>query len=1589
MTNIIKVAGAFVAGTCPEAGAYTNSWTVTDACGNVSASYTQVITIIDTQAPVWTTAVNFLNRTVQCSDAAGIAAAQALFPSATDNCDTDVTNIIKVAGAFVAGTCPEAGTYTNTWTVTDACGNVSAAYTQVITIIDTQAPTWTTAVNFLNRTVQCSDAAGIAAAQALFPSATDNCDTDVTNIIKVAGAFVAGTCPEAGSYTNSWTVTDACGNVSASYTQVITIIDTQAPIWTTAVNFLNRTVQCSDAAGIAAAQALFPSATDNCDADVTNIIKVAGAFVAGTCPEAGTYTNTWTVTDACGNVSAAYTQVITIIDTQAPTWTTAVNFLNRTVQCSDAAGIAAAQALFPSATDNCDTDVTNIVKTAGAFVAGTCPEAGSYTNSWTVTDACGNVSAAYTQVITIIDTQAPTWTTAVNFLNRTVQCSDAAGIAAAQALFPSATDNCDTDVTNIIKVAGAFVAGTCPEAGSYTNSWTVTDACGNVSAAHTQVITIIDTQAPVWTTAVNFLNRTVQCSDAAGIAAAQALFPSATDNCDADVTNIIKVAGAFVAGTCPEAGTYTNSWTVTDACGNVSASYTQVITIIDTQAPVWTTAVNFLNRTVQCSDAAGIAAAQALFPSAMDNCDTDVTNIVKTAGAFVAGTCPEAGSYTNSWTVTDACGNVSASYTQVITIIDTQAPVWTTAVNFLNRTVQCSDAAGIAAAQALFPSATDNCDTDVTNIIKVAGAFVAGTCPEAGTYTNTWTVTDACGNVSAAYTQVITIIDTQAPTWTTAVNFLNRTVQCSDAAGIAAAQALFPSATDNCDTDVTNIIKVAGAFVAGTCPEAGSYTNSWTVTDACGNISAAYTQVITIIDTQAPTWTTAVNFLNRTVQCSDAAGIAAAQALFPSATDNCDTDVTNIIKVAGAFVAGTCPEAGTYTNTWTVTDACGNVSASYTQVITIIDTQAPVWTTAVNFLNRTVQCSDAAGIAAAQALFPSATDNCDADVTNIIKVAGAFVAGTCPEAGTYTNTWTVTDACGNVSAAYTQVITIIDTQVPTWTTAVNFLNRTVQCSDAAGIAAAQALFPAATDNCDADVTNIIKVAGAFVAGTCPEAGSYTNSWTVTDACGNISAAYTQVITIIDTQAPTWTTAVNFLNRTVQCSDAAGIAAAQALFPAATDNCDADVTNIIKVAGAFVAGSCPEAGTYTNSWTVTDACGNISASYTQVITIIDTQAPTFTRPPDDVICRNADCSYDISPGITGDVNDENDNCSTNLNATYLDDASGAADCDKAGIILRTWSLIDHCGNAAANQIQIIRVNPIPSISVLQDDAILCYTGGSVNFDINTSNTVVPGGQWRYDVEITYPSDVTGIHGGPDGTVIITDLTATGIASFTDDLSNNGDNVKTVIYRFIPHILPGDGGAECGNGIPIIRTVEINPQPKVTVNTDQVICYDGDAIIDVSTANTSVSSGGQWRYDVSPVTYPVGVTGDWASGLPDQTATGIAALTDNLVNNTSDVQTVTYTFTPHIRPGDGGAECTAGVPVTVTVNINPRPRIAVITDTELCYDNPAIFDVTRLNIVHSGSTWYYDVSPVIYPAGVTGDWVVRSYRPDSNRDSSTDR
>ncbi|KFE99116.1 choice-of-anchor L domain-containing protein, partial [Flavobacterium hydatis] len=390
-------------------------------------------------------------------------------------------------------------------------------------------------------------------------------------------------------------------------------------------------------------------------------------------------------------------------------------------------------------------------------------------------------------------------------------------------------------------------------------------------------------------------------------------------------------------------------------------------------------------------------------------CNNDATGAIDIAVSGGTGT------YTYSWTKD---GNPFASTTQDLTNILSGAYIVTvTDANSCQQQLSVTINSGDSTKPIVNPlpaastincpqtpvfavaTATDNSGT--VSSLTFADVNTPGSCPGTYSITRTWTAKDACNNTSLPVSQTINVVDTTPPTWTTAPTALNVTLQCSDTAGLTAAQASAPVATDACST--VTYTKVSGAFVAGNCANAGTYTNTWKATDVCTNESTVFTQTITIQDTTAPTWTTAPASLDVTLQCSDTAGLTAAQANAPVATDNCGGTVT-YTKISGAFVAGTCANSGTYTNTWKATDVCTNESTVFTQTITIQDTTAPTWTTAPASLDVTLQCSDTAGLTAAQANTPVATDNCGGTVT-YTKVSGAFVAGTCINSGTYTNTW--------------------------------------------------------------------------------------------------------------------------------------------------------------------------------------------------------------------------------------------------------------------------------------------------------------------------------------------------------------------------------------------------------------------------------------------------------------------------------------------------------------------------------------------------------------------------------------------------------
>ena len=179
-------------------------------------------------------------------------------------------------------------------------------------------------------------------------------------------------------------------------------------------------------------------------------------------------------------------------------------------------------------------------------------------------------------------------------------------------------------------------------------------------------------------------------------------------------------------------------------------------------------------------------------------------------------------------------------------------------------------------------------------------------------------------------------------------------------------------------------------------------------------------------------------------------------------------------------------------------------------------------------------------------------------------------------------------------------------------------------------------------------------------------------------------------------------------------------------------------------------------------------------------------------------------------------------------------------------------------------------------------IRCAMMAPPNFTIvNPTNQT---GEWRYDLDVTYPAGVTGTLSDGSGQTTL---------NLTDNLVNSTLLVQTVTYHFTPHIDPGDGDGECQDGVDTLITVYINPQPRIEVTADDTLCYDGTTNFTISDPTTHT---GPWTYDLD-VTYPLGVTGV----LTDQNGISDLSLTDNLVNTTNDEQVVTYHFTPHIRTG----------------------------------------------------------------------------------------
>ncbi|TBX64661.1 gliding motility-associated C-terminal domain-containing protein, partial [Flavobacterium silvisoli] len=673
---------------------------------------------------------------------------------------------------------------------------------------------------------------------------------------------------------------------------------------------------------------------------------------------------------------------------------------------------------------------------------------------------------------------------------------------------------------------------------------------------------------------------------------------------------------------------------------------------------------------------------------------------------------------------------------------------------------------------------------------------------------------------------------------------------------------------------------------------AGQSTNQ----DLTGLVPGDYTVVIkdangcTITKSRTITATTpAVPVFNSTSDITVACGAATTSSLSytNSGSGSCLISGSVTSTLSSQTPAGAC--GGTVVETWTYTDAYGR-TITKTRNITVSPAALPTMTAPAN---TTVACG---------ALPAPSTISFSNGLNGGCLISGtsnpstfSATPGAC--GGTVTETWTATDSCGRALAPVSRTITVSPAALPTMTAPAD---TTVACG----------ALPAPSTISFSNGLN----GGCLISGTSnpstfsatPGAcgGTVTETWTATDSCGRALAPVSRTITVSPAALPTMTAPADIVMTCGALPSPSTISFSNGL----SSNCLLNGTSNLSTFSTSNNGFCNE--TITETWTATDACGRVLTPVSRTITINDNIKPTFTAPADTTIYTTDSCTYDASVQLTGDVTDEADNCSTNLEATFNDIITNN-DCQGTKIITRTWSLSDSCGNQAIPQHQIITVldNIKPTFTApaditiyttdactydasveftgdVTDEADNCSTGLNATFSdaepvagqcagaytiVRTwSLTDCAGNTTTHTQNITVSDNIKPTFTAPADIIIYTTDACTYDASveFTGDVTDEADNCSTGLNATFSDAEPVAG--QCAGAYTIVRTWSLTDcAGNSTTHTQNITVSDNIKPTFTAPADITIYTTDACTYDAS-----VEFTGD-VTDEADNCSTGLNA------------------------------------------------------------------------------------------------------------------
>ena len=600
---------------------------------------------------------------------------------------------------------------------------------------------------------------------------------------------------------------------------------------------------------------------------------------------------------------------------------------------------------------------------------------------------------------------------------------------------------------------------------------------------------------------------------------------------------------------------------------------------------------------------------------------------------------------------------------------------------------------------------TDESDKSTTGLNALyTDSITAGSCEGNRVIFRKWELQDDCGNKAADQIQTITVSDTIAPSFTAPADITIYTDASCNYNALPAVTGNVADVSDNCSTGIT--ATYTDSIADGPCEGSKVITRTWHLLDKCNNAATDQIQTITVSDTLAPSFTRPADITIYTDSIGNYDSSVSETGDVSDESDNCSTVLQ--ATYTDSNVAGPCEGTRVITRTWHLTDSCGNAAADQQQTITVSDTTAPAFTRPPDI---TIYSDSSCVYDASVSKTGDVTDESDNSTTGLNALyTDSITAGSCEGNLVIFRKWKLQDDCGNKAADQIQTITVSDTIAPSFTAPADITIYTDASCNYNALPAVTGNVADVSDNCSTGIT--ATYTDSIADGPCEGSKVITRTWHLLDKCNNAAADQIQTITVSDTLAPSFTRPADITIYTDSIGNYDSSVSETGDVSDESDNCSTVLQ--ATYTDSNVAGPCEGTRVITRTWHLTDSCGNAAADQQQTITVSDTTAPAFTRPPDITIYSDSSCVYDASVSKTGDVTDESDNSTTGLNALYTDSIT-AGSCEGNRVIFRKWELQDDCGNKAADQIQTITVSDTIAPSFTAPADITIYTDASCNYN----------------------------------------------------------------------------------------------------------------------------------------------------------------------------------------------------------------------------------------------------------------------------------